>query len=182
MKPILILAAVLGATGCKSSDDGGSARSDEGVAGGTAASPATSCAGEVSGALSATFSGCQSPINHYPEGEESWIYSLLAVPSSGGTLAPPLESLGVNFVVDGTPKVGSYALADGQKGTAGHVYTRDGTRYVKTNSLSLVVKEMTELIDQEIAGQRTVLYQVHGSFEMVLADPAGKTVKVTATF
>ena len=167
---------------------GGSSGGDDDGGGGDGDGPGgTSCSGEVTGGVAGGFSDCVTAINHYPNGAfdqegENWIYSLVVAPAAGAELDPPLESIGINFVIDGAPATGSYTLADALPTTVAFVYAPAADAYEVEDTLALEVDTMEKVTEMDIEGVLTLSYTLSGSFAMTLARGDGDTVTVTAAF
>ena len=165
------------AVGCAGDDDDGAG------GGGGGGGPDDTCEGSVIGEVEGGFSGCLAVINHYPEGEEeSWIFTLLATPSGGTQLDPPLDSIGINFVIAGAPAGGAYTSADALPGTIAYVFAPVENAFEDASALSLEVAGLEEVGETDINGVATISYTLSGSFEMTLARGDGATVTVDAAF
>lgn len=178
--PLVVLSLLLACSGGDDdSDDGGDGGDDggEGV-----------CAGEVSGAVSATFSDCLAIIVHYPDGNtiidgrNGWVFSLNAV-DPGAELEPPLLSLGMNLEVAGAPEEGTFTLTDAVPGvTLGSVQIEGDIFYDDLTSATLIADSIDEVTDQIIEGGHVITSVVTGSLEMDVSTAGGESVTVVATF
>ena len=169
------------AVGCAGGDD------DDGAGGGGGEPADGSCEGNVTGAVAGGFSGCQAVINHYPDSAEgdqdgSWIFTLLATPSGGTELDPPLDSIGVNFVIAGAPATGGYTSADALPSTIAFVYAPVDDAFDAGADLSLEVADLEKVAEIDVEGVPTISYQLSGSFEVTVARADGDTVTVNAAF
>jgi hypothetical protein len=169
------------AAGCAGDDDDGAG------GGGGGGSEESSCEGSVMGEVDGGFSGCLAVVNHYPDGgfdeeEESWIFTLLATASAGTELDPPLDSIGINFVIAGAPADGAYTSADALTGTIAYVFAPVENAFEAADALSLEVAALEEVGETDINGVATVSYMLSGSLEMTLARGDGGTVTVNAAF
>lgn len=186
---------VLGLAGCGSDGDGngnGNAGGSSGAGGGgntggSGGGSGASCSGTVSGDVTAEFSGCVSTINAFTEGTPDmtspyWIYTLVAAPEASSELDPPLESLGINLWLAGAPAPGSYTASDALPDTDAHLYAPFPTAYQELVELSLNIDGIEQVNESDDLGYHIVVYDLDGSFDMVLADDAGTTVTVTSSF
>jgi hypothetical protein len=82
----------------------------------------------------------------------------------------------------GEPAVGSYSLGNALPDTQAFVYAPYPVAFETPQSLTLTVEELERINEEVIGEDLVVLFQLHGSFEMTLADAEGGTATVTASF
>lgn len=172
--PLLLAASV----SCGSS-------SEQGDAGGP-------CRGSTSGTLVGDFSGCIVTLNHYADGDPlvggrtNTLFTLLVNELAGATLPQDIESIGLDFELEGTPQTGTFALSGSFPG-AMHLGFASGTAgglYDQLETVELRISSFESFGESTLpSGGRAESFGLDGSVTMVVVDTAGTgSVEVSATF